>query len=277
MDQEPHTVRVQSSQEGRLSPWIIVAAIAVFLGLAIVKPYSVGQTGSDTGRLAATGSLQPSAVAAIQVGPSLGPSTRIADPNAMACLASETEQLVILERWPGGEIRSWIATPDVIASGPSDHRLVPISVFSKVVIGVGICAPQAGVAASRPLGRRESLGATIVDIEAITGAADSPVAADLGVVNLITGEPGGPDEALLYGPPVVAQPASADRIALTPASGRPTDRPTVESPTANPSSPPDRAWWPVGSYAIGFVFASDGPSVSRWLRLDLIPGASEGN
>jgi len=176
----------------------------------------------------------------------------------VACLTDDTEQIVVIERWAGNEVRSWVASLDVIVPGPLDARLVPISIFSSHVIGLGVCAPRAPIGAQRP-------AAQLLDVRSIVQAVDGPQAVDLGKPEPITRRPSGPEPAVLYGPPAASGP-------LEPTGSTAPPRP----PAASSDTPAAaRAWptWPTGSYAIGFRFASDGPDVVRWLRVDLVKGA----
>ena len=264
MDHEQDVVRVETRFGRRRAPSILVGGIAVFLLVALIKPWSFGGDGSAEGRPGAAG---PSAATS---GPATGgtltpatssppatPST-IPDPNAMACLTDDTEQVVLIERWAGNEVRSWIASADMIVPGPLDARLVPIGIFSSHVIGLGVCAPRAPIGAQRP-------AAALLDVRSIVQTVDGPRAVDLGSPDLMTPRPSGPEPAVLYGPPAAAAPLQPS--ATTAPSG---------SPAASAGTPAATdAWptWPTGSYAIAFRFASDGPDVVRWLRVDLIKGA----
>jgi hypothetical protein len=33
--------------------------------------------------------------------------------------------------------------------------------------------------------------------------------------------------------------------------------------------------WPLGSYALGFRFVGDAPSVVRWVRIDIVPAVGK--
>jgi hypothetical protein len=176
----------------------------------------------------------------------------------MACMTDDTEQVVLIERWAGNEVRSWVASADLIVPGPLDPRLVPMTIFSSHVIGLGVCAPRAPVGAQRP-------AATLLDVRSIVKTVDGATAVDLGNPDPITLRPNGAEPAALYGPPAPSAP-------LEPTTTRPPSGPPASS--AGAPGPAD-AWpvWPTGSYAIAFRFASDGPDVVRWLRVDLVRGA----
>ena len=251
-------------------PSILVAVIAAFLLIALLKPWSFGEDGSDGGRPGARGAIPSGSGLAIGGEPSLAATPSILDPNAMACLTDATEQVVIIERWAGHEVRSWVAAADMTVSGPLDERLVPISIFSSHVIGLGICAPRARIGTQQPAAR-------LLDVQSIVQTASGPLAVDLGKPDPITLQLSGPEPALLYGAPVVTLPrASVSPPRFDPPADPTATEPPPETPTSGTGLPsPTDGWatWPTGSYAIAFRFPSDGSNVVRWLRIDLIQGA----
>lgn len=268
MDREPTAVPVQSPFGRPREPSILVALIAAFLLIALLKPWSLGENGSDSGQPRAPSAIPSGTELAIDGEPSLAATPSIVDPNAMACLTDVTEQVVILERWAGHEVRSWIAAADVTVSRPLDQRLVPIPFFSTHVIGVGICAPRARTGSQQPAAR-------LLDVQSIVQTATGPLTVDLGVPDPITLQLGDPEPALLYGAPVATSPrASANLPRFYPADPAAEPWPAIPTPGMGPPSSTDGwATWPAGSYAIAFLFPSDGSNVVRWLRIDLIKGA----
>ena len=269
MDHDPDAVRVQSPFGRPREPSILVVVIAAFLLIAILKPWSFGEDGPDAGRPGA-GAIPFGSGPVSEDEPSPASSPSILDPNAMACMTDATEQVVIIERWAGHEVRSWVAAADMTVSEPLDERLVPISIFTSHVIGLGICA-------SRDLTGTQQPAARLLDVQSIVQAASGPLAVDLGRPDPITVQLRGPEPALLYGAPAVTLPGSP----ASPSRPGPLADPTATGPAPGTSTPgmglpsPTDAWatWPTGSYAIEFAFPSDGPNVMRWLRIDLIPGA----
>ncbi len=264
MDQGPRTTPVAAPAGGPRRASILAASIVVALALAVLKPWSLVQTGPGTGAgsavpLRATPTGSPGSASA-------GPSAPPGDPSAMACLADETEQVLTVERSADREVRSWIAVPELAATGPLDPRLVPVTIFSSHVVGVGVCAARTAAGASPPPGAAgpgAGSGATIVDVEAITIVAGVAVATDLGPPQPLAGALNSTDPAPLYGPPaggVGPSPSGA------PASGAP----------GPPSPSPQEAAWRAGSYAIAFRFPFDADTVVRWLRIDLVTGVGGG-
>jgi hypothetical protein len=247
-----------------------VALIAAFLLIALLKPWSFGEAGPDSGRSGDRRAIPSGTELAIDGQPSLAATPSIVDPNAMACLTDVTEQVVILERWAGHEVRSWIAATDVTVSGPLDQRLVPIPFFSTHVIGVGICAPRARTGSQQPAAR-------LLDVQSIVQTATGPHAVDFGVPDPITLELGGPEPAILYGAPVATLPkASAGAPGLDPGASQPTEQLPLQmsaSGRRHRAATSRLAPWTTGAYAIAFEFPSAGPHVIHWLRIDLIQGA----
>jgi hypothetical protein len=271
---EQDTIRVQVRFERRRAPSIMVAGIVVFLLIAVLKPWSFGQDRSEDTRPGANGSIAaatglPSVAPTLALETAPPTPTPVPDPNAMACLTDETEQIVLLERWAGNEVRSWVASADVPATGPLDPGLVPVSIFSSHVIGLGVCAPRAQLGAQRP-------AAQVVDVFSIVRTADGVHAADLGWPDAINQQPSGPEPAVLYGAPRAALPnlSPGGSIVLPVESVSPS---AIAAPSPGIAPAPD-AWpaWPTGSYAIGFRFPSDDPNLVRWLRVDLSKGAGGG-
>ena len=263
---------MQSPFQRPRQPWVLVAVVVAFLLLALIKPWSFGQDGSGSGRSGIREAIPSGRGRAIRDEPSIAPTPTILDPNAMPCLTDATEQVVLIERWAGHQVQSWVAAPDVTVSGPLDGRLAPISVFSNHVVGLGICAPRDALGVQQPAARFR-------DVESIVKTAGGPLAVGLGTPDPITGSPSGPEPALLYGAPaVVLSRGSAGPPRSEPPADPNAGGPTPVTPNAEPGSASpirDLAPWPTGSYAISFVFLSDGPRVVHWLRIDLIQGAGE--
>jgi len=274
MDQRPSTAPVATPAGGPRRASILAAAIVVALALAVVKPWSLGGPGPDGGASAAArrATAEPSRGAG---GPSAGPSAPPGDPNAMACLADETEQVVTTERSADREVRSWIAVQGLVATGPLDPRLTPLPIFSSHVVGLGVCAARP-VAGSTPapgaVVANGDSGATLVDVQSVTMVGGVASATDLGPPQLLPGALSDTDPALLYGPPAEA--------AAHPADGSPSPGlhglATAGSVGATDSPSPAEAAWRAGSYAIGFRFPFDGITIVRWLRIDLLSGAGGG-
>ena len=274
MDREQDSVQVQRRFERRRAPSILVGGIVAFLLIALLKPWSFGQERSSDTQPGLDGSIaEATGLPTVAPTPALEttPPTPapVPDPNAMACLTDETEQIVLLERWAGNEVRSWVASADVPATGPLDPGLVPVSIFSSHVIGLGVCAPRAQLGAQHP-------AAQIVDVFSIEHTVDGIHASDLGRPGAITREPSGAEPAVLYGVPQAALPnvSPGGSIVLPVGSASPAGS-AVPSPVIAPAPDASPAW-PTGSYAIGFRFPSDDASLVRWLRVDLIKGAGGG-
>ncbi|MGZ8437736.1 MAG: hypothetical protein ACXWXR_04255 [Candidatus Limnocylindrales bacterium] len=229
----------------------------VFLLLALLKPWSFLENGA-AGQSPGRSSIPTGPAPAIGVMPSEATPSPIPDPNAMDCLSDRTEQVVILERWPEDEVRSWIAAPEVAARGPLDDHLGVIQIFSSHVVGLGIC--------SSGTESRQGSTARLLDVRSIIESSDGPVSVSLGVPDPITQGVGGADAAVLYGAPRAILPS--------PSVGRaPVDERMDETGTPSAPGNPASATWPTGSYAVAFSFPSDGVGVVRWLRIDLIHGA----
>jgi hypothetical protein len=240
-------------------PRIALIGLAIFVLVAIVKPWPAatgGQRPGATGGIAAASpSTNPNATSPIP--------TSTPGPNAMACLAGDVEQIVTLERPAGGKVQSWIAAVDEAAPDPLALRVAPISIFSTHVAGIGVCAPDRGSSASPLVGAAADRvqAATVLDVQVIVDASAASRAVDLGPPVALDGQSTDTGAARLYGAP------------STPAPGR-TPAPSRSSPGPGPSTAIDRPSWVAGSYAIGFAFPSDRPGTIRWVRVLLTPGAA---
>ncbi len=271
MIEQPRIVPVMPPSRGPRRASIMTVAVIVLVALAIAKPWTLVATGSPEGPAAdpipasANPATNPGDRSAIPTAPS-------GDPNAMACLAGETEQLLTIERSAGREVRSWIAVPRIAAAGPLDPRLVPLTIFSSRVVGLGVCAARTDLGALPPGGPSEAGGgsaATLLDVRSITNVAGGAAAIDLGPPSLLPDALNRLDPALLYGPPHPAEPASSA------SPGPPTKSASADLPSG-PSPSPGLPTWRAGSYAIAFRFGSDDVTVVRWLRVELLTGAGGG-
>jgi hypothetical protein len=253
----------------------VVAILAAFLAIAILKPWSFGGDGSAGGGPALATATPSAAAIASADAPVATPTTAptVEDPNAMPCLTDATDQVVMIERWAGHEVRSWVAAADLkdAGAGPLDPRLVPVVIFSSHVIGLGVCAPRELAGAGPP-------AAELRDLATIVEDGGAPVAEYLGPPEPITVPGAGTEPAVLYGAPVVAVPAPS--TVRVPGSGG--SLPPVASaapsvvPVASEDPLLDEAWapWPLGEYAIRFRFPGDAPGVLRWLRIVIAEGAA---
>jgi hypothetical protein len=257
---------------------VLTFAVGVFLGVAIVKPWgSTTAPATDS----ANGSLRPDTSSLIS---SAGPEASVdAMPvAATSCLSSDRQQLIVFERWPGNEVRSWIAVPDIAATGPLDQRLVSTDVFAAHATAIGVCAASVGSA------RTERHAATILDVQVVLANAPGDAPVDAGAPQEVGGGGVGPDPIRLFGPPAAAiasRDAAGPRASAGTSSGAPSARATKPSPSAPRVSPtangsaggtalPDT--WSLGAYTIGFRFSFDPPDTQRWLRFALLHGGGNG-
>ena len=256
MDHEPNAVHVEGTFERPRGPSIVIVAFLAGVLVALVKPWSFGESGSPGTR----SSLPPAGASGGVTSAAPSPSPQV-DPNGMLCLGGDIKQVVAYERSQSVEIRNWIAFEDVPVTGPLDPRLARITIYSSHTIGLGICGPftRQGV----PVAGR------IIDV-LLTSTKPGEPAKDLGRPRQITLELGGQDAAVLYGSPqeVVVLPDPTTALAPSPSAGA-SKGTGAELPTLRQ--------WSRGVYAIAFAFAWDQPSVVRWLGIDLVPGAGEPN
>ncbi|HEY7131477.1 MAG TPA: hypothetical protein VH440_04455 [Candidatus Limnocylindrales bacterium] len=175
-------VRIGGPDRG---PGLIVVAIAVFVVIALVKPWPVPSAGGPT------------------FGPATPPPTTqpTVDPLAairLDCQDPPSWRIFSRERWPGGVLRSWLSLePLATATGPLDPaiRAIPIS---PEIVALGYCAPWTGP--ERPPDDVRFL-AWAVGVEESDGVA-RPVATSLELRSASTTL--APPLGALIGPPVVS-------------------------------------------------------------------------
>jgi hypothetical protein len=254
LEHEPDAVRVRGSLQRPRGPSILVAVIFLAVGVAVVKPWSFGQSASPDASTSPP--LAPGASAGVVTPAPPAPSPQV-DPNGMLCLGGDVEQVVAYERTAKDEVRNWIAVHDVPATGPMDPGMARVTIHSSHVIGLGICGPFPGEGVPVAGRIREVL---------LVPTTPGEQAKDLGRPRQITLELGGQDAAVLYGSPqdpvVLPYPAAAT---LGPSSGADGTPGLANLPTFTP--------WSMGAYVIAFAFAWDDPTVVRWLGIDVLPSA----
>ena len=128
---------------------VVVAVVAVAIGLSIAIPWGGGSTGGGgPNGDAATGSDEARAPSARPSLPTPSPSP--IDPSSAFCLAPSGWRLTSVEHFAGREIRVWQTIEPVAASGPFDPSIPEALVVSTSVTGLGWCAPPSGD--DRPIG-----------------------------------------------------------------------------------------------------------------------------
>jgi hypothetical protein len=268
----PRAVTVRPGDRGHSA--ILVAVVAsLFVIVAVLKPWGEPSngSGSETARatpvathVVPTSSSSAGAVASAETQPAA----------ATSCLSSDAEQLVLFERSPGNEVRSWIAIDEApIGEVPSaDAPALPV--FASHAVGIGICAATVARAGSDativpPSGLH---AATLVDVVTFDSTGSGRAMNDHGRPSTIDNEPIGRDVVRLYRPDAGFVVPSPTSHASPPAGGAgPSARPIV--PFANPSGGSSSGgYWPLARYAVGFTFASDAAGTIRWVRFDLLRG-----
>jgi hypothetical protein len=247
-------------------PRIAATVLALFIFVAIVKPWPDGSAGRhsfDPDR-SPSASLSGSAATPRPAAPSNGP-------NTMACLAGDQPQVVTVERASGREVRSWIAVADEQQPLPAGLRQVPISIYSDHIVGLGVCGPDREAAATplatppagsaaepEPTPRRDPQAATFVALALSDEIGAAGVYTDVVLGPPLSGQTSGIDSARLYGPPPTPRQSTAE----------------VRSSSSTSAGVPhrdDAAAWPTGRWAIGFRYAGDAPSLVRWAVVDILP------
>jgi hypothetical protein len=250
MDRDANAVQVGGSFERRRGPSILVGVVAILVLVALVKPWSFGDGSSTGGSHVPNRTIGPRAAVDGGAVPSASPGPP--DLNALACLSGDTEQLVLLERWPGNEIRSWVAVADSDSIGATNAASPTTIIHSSHVIGIGIC-PRLSSGGS-------SFGsAHLLDVLAISPSTTGRISVDLGVPEPITLVTESPEWALLYGP------ATGAPVGGGPRAG------TSASPVG--TSAPVSATWAAGVYLLAFTFPLDPTEQVHWLHVEIRAGA----
>lgn len=118
----------------------VVAAIAVVLAVAIVKPW--GEGGGGPGLLIQATGSPPAAAPSRVPGPT--PDAARAIVSAL-CLEPTGWRLYATERWSDRNVRSWKSIePVAAADGPGDPRVPFFPETSRTILTLGYCAPVTG-------------------------------------------------------------------------------------------------------------------------------------
>ena len=261
---------------------VVTFAVGVFLGVAIVKPW-----GSTTVPATDSRNASPRADTSAQIA-SAGPeaSAEAVPVAATSCLSSDRQQLIVFERWPGNEVRSWIAVPDIAATGRLDRSLVSTVVYAAHATAIGVCAASIGSAAS------DRHAAAIVDVRVVLANAPGSQTVDAGAPQEVGGGGVGPDPIRLFGPPaavIASHDAPGPRASGAASAGAPSSAGSAAATRPSPSAPtvaatadatvgatalPDT--WSLGAYTIAFRFSFDPPETQHWLRFALLRGGGNG-
>jgi hypothetical protein len=227
---------------------IVVVGVAL-LAIAILKPWAALQ---PAGAAPPVASGRTSVVGQPSTPPTTArPQPAIVDPNAMACLVHQAEQVMTLERWPDREIKSWSGAVGAGTRFP-DAQTPAVPIASSHLIGIGICpgtgptnvvpAPGATPDLIDPLAWA---GARITDVELVAGGTSD----DLGPVPAITVQTDYVAAGVLFGPPG----SPGVRPGASPGSGAATELPA----------------WPPGRYALRYEYPGDPDHRIRWVVVDI--------
>lgn len=143
----PSTETVRVAGPDRVATWLL-AGTAVFLTLAVAKPWAGVAASPDRAADPSGGAVRASIVSQGSlpsgppaVGPLESPSPTL-PPGAVPCFAPQGWRLVTLERWTDREIRTWtLIVPATGAGVPADPRIPVVPIVSDGLVGVGTCAP----------------------------------------------------------------------------------------------------------------------------------------
>jgi hypothetical protein len=141
----PQLTRIADPGRG---PGVALAAAAVFLVLAILKPWTA-IPGFDAGGSQGTGAGGPNPEQATRSGAAPRSTASVAA-EALSDLERHCPQpagwrVFAHERWSGGTVRSWKSlTPARHASGPLDPTIPVVQVTSQQIPLLGYCAPWSG-------------------------------------------------------------------------------------------------------------------------------------
>jgi hypothetical protein len=121
------TTLARTSGAGR-GPAMLVAAVVIFVGLAILKPWPAGTTPSFSDR------------------PGTPPPTEqpSADPLAgirLDCQDPPGWRIFSREPWQGGVLRSWRSLIPVSSAGSAADPAIPVIPVSRQIVALGYCAP----------------------------------------------------------------------------------------------------------------------------------------
>lgn len=259
MDQpRPGTTRMTGNlgSAGR-GPGVLALVIALFLGVALVKPWG------------SPGDAPPARPVTVErSAPPSGPAPT-ADPLAalrVHCQEPIGWRTYSRERWSGGIVRSWRSmAPISDAGGPLDRR-IPVVPLGAAVEAMGYCSPWR--APERP---PDDARTTVWQIEtAPTGGSASASRIDLVRFVAFPASPLGalftaPPRAPAGGAPAGGAPAGTSPASAVPAGGAPASGVLASGVPA--SATPGVGIWPPGRY----VLAVRGTAFARWWAVQIDP------
>lgn len=134
---DPRTIRVRP-RSGDSSVAVALLAVAVLVGLAILKPWGAGNP-------EATAAPRPINSVAVVVTPAPTEDLTAGGLAAPICLGTGAWRVATLERWRTQDVRVWRAIEPVAnASGPTDPSIPSVPVVAVELTGLGWCAPSYG-------------------------------------------------------------------------------------------------------------------------------------
>jgi hypothetical protein len=238
----PQLTRITGPGRG---PGVALAAAAVFLVLAILKPWTA-IPGFEAGGSPGTGAggrnpEQATGSGATAERPLASPAADTSDLERH-CPQPSSWRVFAHERWAGGSVRSWKSlTPAREASGPLDPTIPMVQVTSQQIPLLGYCAPWRGPE-QPPATAAVSVWRLIPNDRLDMPGGDTPAQ----TAELLRLQRVFPRDATilgaLYAPPTVAGGPPIRR-------GR-----TIES-------------WPAGLYVFGLL---DGEGFQRWWAVEVV-------
>jgi len=244
----PQLTRIADPGRG---PGVALAAAAVFLVLAILKPWTA-IPGFEAGGSPRAGAGGPNPEQAMGSGaapqrPSASPAADAASDLERHCPQPSGWRVFAHERWSGGTVRSWKSlTPSRDASGPLDPTIPMVQVTSQQIPLLGYCAPW-------------------------HGPDQPPDTAAVSVWRLVPNDrlnaPGGDTP----GGDTQAQMAELLRLQRV-FPGEATILGALYAPPSVAGAPPNRGpraieSWPAGLYVFGLV---DGAGFRRWWAVEVV-------
>ena len=152
---QPEPIRLSPVARSERGAGPVVVALLLLLAVAIVKPWGGGSrppSGASPGPLAgsvASTSTGPGAPASGGSSSAVVVPPALPDPvDAIRCLAPQGWRLVTYESSADRVVRSWIVVAPVTALGPLDPPIVPLTLVSDSLVGLGLCAPGEGPGAA---------------------------------------------------------------------------------------------------------------------------------
>jgi len=142
----PHPVPTTPVASRRALPRRAALAALIVVAITLLRPWGDGRL--DAARHAVSLGDGPARPALAPPEPATATPAPSLEPDQIACDEAGWT-IVSLDRLGPWTVRSWVPVDPVLADGPADPRIRPITLYSTEVLAVGACTPSVAGAAGQ--------------------------------------------------------------------------------------------------------------------------------